>query len=41
MFKYLALTIAIELPIYFIFDKNTFYILHFILILANFLYLLF
>lgn len=37
MFKYLALTIAIELPIYFIFDRKHILYSAFILILANFL----
>lgn len=37
MFKYLALTIAIELPIYFLFNRSRIFYTILILILANFL----
>ena len=35
MFKYLALTIAIEIPIYFLFDRKRIVFSVFILVLAN------
>lgn len=35
MFKYLALTIAIEIPIYFLFDRKRILYTVFILVLAN------
>ncbi len=35
MFKYLALTIAIEIPIYFLFDRKRILFSVFILVLAN------